>query len=121
MSKRLAAHLALYHPRSDWTPAMMLATLQAHDAEIARLRALLDQPEPERVPDYLADIVPIFESAHVTHERLTRLYAEAKQRAELARTHGGTFDGKSVIAWEEKAGRYESGLKWNRGRMAEQV
>ena len=86
MSKKLAAHLARYHPRADWTPAMMLATLQAHDAEIARL---------------------------------TKLFADSKQKAELARNYGGHFDGKSVIEWEQQAFRYESGIRWNRGRLVE--
>lgn len=119
MSKKLAAHLARYHPRADWTPAMMLATLQAHDAEIARLRALLDQPGPDPVPDDLADIIPIFEAADITHARLTKLFADSKQKAELARNYGGHFDGKSVIEWEQQAFRYESGIRWNRGRLVE--
>lgn len=121
MSKRLAAHLARYHPRHDWTPAMMMATLQAHEAELIRLRGLLNEPAPDAVPDDLADIIPPFESAGITNHRLTVLYTEAKQKAELARAHGGTFDSKSVIDWERKAARYESGLKWNRGRLAETI
>jgi hypothetical protein len=92
-------------------------------ARIAELEAQLRPQEPPEMmpPAEIADLFLPAESARETYERLTRLFVQAKQSAELARSYGGTFDGKSVIAWEEKAGRYESGLQWNRGRMAEQV
>lgn len=85
--------------------------------ELAKLKEALARAKAP--PEELADLFTTHETPPESHARLTRLYAEAKQKAELARGYGGTFDGKSVIDWERKAERYESGLKWNRGRLAE--
>jgi hypothetical protein len=43
------------------------------------------------------------------------------QRAELARTRDGTFEGKSTTEWLRKAERYDSAIKWNKGRSAETI
>ena len=90
---------------------------------IAELEAAASaEPEPaEPVPEQLADIILPAETPSETHARLTTLYGQAKNAAEMARSYGGTFGGKSVIEWERKAEHYESGLKWNRGRMAEVI
>lgn len=95
-------------------------------AEMEALLAAASAPKPEPVsaqipPEQIADLIEINETPPETHARLTRLYAEAKQGAELARTYGGTFNGKSIVEWERKAERYDSGIKWNRGRLAEQI
>ncbi|WP_373003111.1 hypothetical protein [Hyphomonas sp.] len=59
-----------------------------------------------------------------TYERVSDIlvpkYAHAKNAAEYARQNG-SYEGKGVIYWEEKAERYGGSLKWNRGRMAETV
>ena len=95
-------------------------------AEMEAALAAASAPKPEPVsahipPAEIADLIEMSETPPETHARLTRLYADAKQGAELARSYGGTFNGKSIVEWERKAERYESGLKWNRGRMAETI
>ena len=95
-------------------------------AEMEALLAAASAPKPEPVakhipPAEIADLIEINETPPETHARLTRLYAEAKQGAELARTYGGTFNGKSIVEWERKAERFESGIKWNRGRLSEVI
>lgn len=95
-------------------------------AELEAMLAAKAAPDPEPIrahvpPAEIADLIDVHETPPQTHERLTRLYAEAKQGAELARNYGGTFNGKSIVEWERKAERYESGIDWNRGRLAETI
>ena len=95
-------------------------------AELEAALAAASAPKPEPVsahipPPELADLIEINETPPETHARLTKLYSDAKQGAELARAYGGTFNGKGVVEWERKAERYESGIKWNRGRLAETI
>ena len=94
------------------------------EMEAALAAASAPKPEPVSAhipPPEIADLIEINETPPETHARLTRLYAEAKQGAELARTYGGTFNGKSIVEWERKAERFESGIKWNRGRLSEVI
>jgi len=97
-------------------------TLRARIAELeAKLLAQV-KPEPEHnPPPEIADLIDPAETPQECFDRLTRMYVEAKQSAELARGYGGTFGGKSVIDYERRAERLESGIKWNRGRLAEQL
>lgn len=95
-------------------------------AEMEAALAAAAAPKPEPVakhipPPELADLIEINETPPETHARLTKMYSDAKQGAELARTYGGTFAGKSVVDWERNAERYETGIKWNRGRFAESI
>lgn len=85
--------------------------------ELAKLKDTLAKIKAP--PEDIADLFVVHETPAESHKRLMTLYTESKQKAELARGYGGTFDGKSVIDYERKAERYESGLKWNRGRLAE--
>jgi hypothetical protein len=59
-----------------------------------------------------------------SYERINEVfvpkYAQAKNAAEYARQNG-SYEGKGVIHWEEKAERFGGSLKWNRGRAAETV
>lgn len=90
--------------------------------KIVEVPVLADPPTAAHVPPAeLADLIYVHETAEQTNLRLTGLYVEAMNKAEIARTHGGVFEGKSVTDWLRKAERYESGIKWNRGRMAESV
>lgn len=109
-------------PQPD--PRLDLQAARIAELEAALAAAAAPKPEPAgRViaPPELADLIEMNETPPETHARLTRLYADAKQAAELARSYGGTFNGKSTVEWERKAERYDSGIKWNRGRMAETV
>lgn len=100
-----------------------VARLQEAEARLAEAQEKLAAKKAgtDAPPADLLDIIVTHQTPAETHERLTRLYAECMQRAELARTRDGVFEGKSTTEWIRKAERYESGLKWNRGRMAEQV
>ena len=50
---------------------------------------------------------------------LLRKLNEAKQCHYIALEHGGSFNGGNSVYWEQKAERYQTGVDWNRGRMAE--
>ena len=97
-------------------------TLRARIAELEAKLLAQAKPEPEsNPPPEIADLIDPAETPQECFDRLTKLYVEAKQSAELARGYGGTFGGKSVIDYERRAERLESGIKWNRGRLAEQL
>lgn len=72
-------------------------------------------------PPELADLIYVHETPEQANLRLVRLYADAMGKSELARTRDGMYEGKSVTEWIRSAEHYESGLKWNRGRMAETI
>lgn len=96
-----------------------LAKLADLERELTQVRAKLDRkPEQGVPPADIADLIIMHETPAETFERLTRLYNDAKQKAYLALNRDGTFEGLSAVGWEKKAERYESGLKWNRGRLA---
>lgn len=92
-------------------------------AELEAMLAAASAPKPEPVaahipPAEIADLINVLETPEQTNLRLAGLYAQAMNKAELARSYG-TLEGRSPTEWIRQAERYESGLKWNRGRMAE--
>lgn len=107
---------------SNYTPRIM-----KHVGEI-------EIPEPDvAIPDFLKTDEPPPEAADLIdwtappkerHEKLQRLFMEAKQSEEIARSYGGAggmFNGRTALEWLRKAERIESGIQWNRGRLAEQL
>lgn len=104
----------------------------AQARKIAELQAALaaaSAPKPEPVgkhvpPPEIADLIVMHDTPAQNHERLMRLFMEAKQSEEIARRDGGTngsFNGKTTMEWLRKAEHYESGIKWNRGRLSEVI
>ena len=79
----------------------------------------------ERVAQRIAE--QVLQEAGVTHfdsyERVNTVLVQAlttaKGSAELARTYGGAFNGKSVVEWERKAQSINESIHWNSGRKVE--
>jgi hypothetical protein len=119
MSSRIEALRARLSRKGDpgeWTDAMMMAAITEHEAELARIKGLLDAGRSDIPPPEIADLIRLNETYKRTIVRLVEGYRDAMQRAEIARTRDGTFEGKSTTEWLRKAERYDSAIKWNRGR-----
>ena len=109
----------------------------AQAARIAELEAKLSEmhrePVPVEIPEFLNaptdEVVSVLEDAGVTYtdsyERvnlaLATSFTKAKSSAELARSYGGSFDGRSVVEWERKAQAINESIRWNAGRRAEAI
>jgi hypothetical protein len=127
---RIKAHLAKYHPRAQWTEAMLVAAVTQHEEEIARLKArpLFEphaEPEPVVMPEFLkdappADIADLFEYADTpieSNEKLLVRLREVLGLIGLAEDNGG----RAAPELYRKKDRLESGIRWNRGRSAEVI
>lgn len=116
-------------------PAFLKAdepVIDPRDAEIAALRAQIvaaQQPKPDgpnwigdhEPPAEFSDIIGYYDTPAEAHEKLQKLFMEAKQSEEIARSYGGAsgiFNGKTAMEWLRKAERIESGINWNRGRLS---
>jgi hypothetical protein len=108
-------------PADDYAAIKQALVTEMHAAEPEQVEVpmFLQAPEPE-VMDVLAE-------ANVTHldsyERVNTVLVQAlttaKGSAELARTYGGAFNGKSVVEWERKAQSINESIHWNSGRKVE--
>ena len=104
------------NPETQERLAEALRKLSEAEAKLAERKAVADIPPPE-----IADLIRLNENYERTNERLVEGYRDAMQRAELARTRDGTFEGKSTTEWLRKADRYDSAIRWNKGRSAETI
>jgi hypothetical protein len=82
------------------------------------------EPEPKPAPEGVTETLleaGLYQSdtPEKVNEVLLRKLNEAKQCHYIALEHGGTFNGGSSVYWERKAERYQTGVNWNRARMAE--
>jgi len=104
------------NPETQERLAEALRKLSEAEAALDARKAGADIP-----PADIADLIRLNESYERTNERLVEGYRDAMQRAELARTRDGTFEGKSTTEWLRKAERYDSAIQWNRGRATEAI
>lgn len=126
---RVKAHLARFHPQANWTQAMMMSAIEAHEAELARLRAMQPdfhgEPVPVEMPGFLrdtppAELVDLIEYADTpaeTNEKLLVRLREVLGLIGLAEDAGG----RAAPELYRKKDRLESGIRWNRGRSAEVI
>lgn len=99
------------------------------DEEIAALKAKLAEMEAvkaEEVPDEVSETLAEFgvgsaDSYERVNATLVAALTKAKGSAELARSYGGMFDGKSVVEWERKAQAINESVRWNSGRKVETI
>lgn len=108
-------------PEATYTAIKQSLVSEMHAAE----------PEPVEVPMFLQapepEVMDVLQEAGLTHldsyERVNGLLVQAlttaKGSAELARTYGGAFNGKSVVEWERKAQSINESIHWNSGRKVE--
>jgi hypothetical protein len=83
--------------------------------------AFLHAPPPE-VADMLEDLgLHPSDSYERVNTALVAKLTEAKGSAELARTYGGAFNGKSVVEWERKSQSINESIRWNSGRKIEMI
>ena len=77
---------------------------------------------PNEVSDVLAEIgADHTDSYERVNSALVAALTKAKGSAELARSYGGSFDGKSVVEWERKAQAINESIRWNAGRKVETI
>jgi hypothetical protein len=127
---KVKAHLAKYHPRSQWTEAMLVAAVTQHEDEIARLKARPmfephGEPEAVEMPEFLEDNPPaeladLFEVADTpaeSNEKLLVRLREVLGLIGLAEDAGG----RAAPELYRRKDRLESGIRWNRGRGAEVI
>lgn len=93
-----------------------LRKLSEAEAKLSERKTGADVPPPD-----IADLIRLNETYEQTNARLVYEYRQAMQKAELARTRDGIFEGQSTTFWLRKAERYDSAVKWNRGRSAETI
>lgn len=104
------------NPETQERLAEALRKLSEAEAKLDARKAAADIPPPD-----IADLIRLNENYERTNERLVEGYRDAMQRAELARTRDGHFEGKSTTEWLRKADRYDSAIRWNKGRSAETI
>lgn len=116
MSARIKAHMARFHPRGDWTPAMMMAAIQEHEAELARLKSMMGGQHV--APLEIADLVQFGETYEQTNARLLPLYREAQHMKEMAIEDG---DKTARVRWETKIRNIDTTMHWMHGRRIETI
>lgn len=126
---KVKAHLARFHPQANWTQAMMMSAIEAHEAELARLRAMQPdfhgEPVAVEVPEFLrdtppAELVDLFDPADTVPESNEKLLVRLREvlgLIGLAEDAGG----RAAPELYRKKDRLESGIRWNRGRSAEVI
>ena len=126
---RIKSHLARFHPKATWTQAMMMAAIEAHEAELARLRAMQPdfhgEPVAVEMPKFLrdtppADLVDLFDPADTVPESNEKLLVRLREvlgLIGLAEDAGG----RAAPELYRRKDRLESGIRWNRGRSAEVI
>lgn len=114
--------------QAEAAKATMMANLEKLEAADAKLKERPPEPEPEPEPQPAPEGVTetlleagLYQSdpPEKVNEVLLRKLNEAKQCHYIALEHGGSFNGGNSVYWEQKAERYQTGVDWNRGRMAE--
>ena len=92
-----------------------------------------EEPKDVEIPAFLnvppAEVASVLEelglhpsdSYERVNEALVGKLTEAKGSAELARTYGGMFNGKSVVEWERKSQAINESIRWNSGRKVEMI
>ena len=124
-----------FEPFISTEPVSPIAPISAPEIVEADVPALAPESEPEVEPD-LDQVAPSPDVQEVLDEvlhewenamtipardlmlRLTAKYAAAKGAEEYARTHGQMTEAMKHL---KAAERYESGIDWNRPRLAEQA
>lgn len=129
---RIRSHLARFHPKANWTQAMMMAAIDAHEAELARLRAQVSEkhqePQPVEIPAFLQspDIDPPPETSDLIdwtsppRDRQDALLAKLREvngLIGLAEDRGG----RAAPELYRKRDRIESGLNFNRPTLTETI
>jgi hypothetical protein len=126
---KVKAHLARFHPQANWTQAMMMSAIEAHEAELARLRAMQPnfhgEPVAVEMPEFLldtppADLVDLFDPADTAPESNEKLLVRLREvlgLIGLAEDAGG----RAAPELYRRKDRLESGIRWNRGRSAEVI
>ena len=122
-------------PQPLTTPLASVAPEANYTAIKESLRSEMHAAEPEQVevpmflqapPAEVSEVLAEFGADHTdSYERVNGLLVTAlttaKGSAELARTYGGAFNGKSVVEWERKAQAINESIRWNAGRRAETI
>jgi len=85
---------------------------------LQRVAALEAGARHEDVPDHLSDLFDASLTPRQNHDKLQRKYIILKNEEEYARFHN---DMQTAMAKLREAQRVESGITWNRPRLAEQV
>jgi hypothetical protein len=116
IEKTVEVEKIVENPETQERLAEALRKLDEAEAALESRKAGASVPPPE-----IADLIRLNESYERANERLIQGYKDAMQRAEIARTQDGTFEGKSTTEWLRKAERYDSAIQWNKGRSAETI
>ena len=140
MTARIRAHAARYHPRADWTEAMLMAAVDGHERSIAELwrqlraaeksgsveameaiKAKIDERTHERedvVPVELKEYLRVGETYEQTNTRLLPIYKEAQNMKEMAIENA---DKTARVFWELKIRKLDLAMHWMHGRLIETV
>ena len=117
---RIRSHLARFHPRAEWTQAMLLAAVTSHEEELARLRGMLGQapvPVDAPIPEDMADLFEYADTPAESNEKLLIRLREVMGLIGLAEDDGH----RAAPELYRRKDRLESGIRWNRGRGAEVI
>lgn len=96
------------------------ARAEAAEAELAKAR----YEEPEQAPEPPEDLADLFDAnltARQNQEALTKKYAHHMSEYTRLRDYGDEASRSQASEHLKKAQRYESGIAWNRPRLAEVI